>query len=119
MPDRSDAPAGSIETLPPAELDGGRLARHGLWVVAFVADWRPFCRRFLPELSRLAGRGLQIARADVTSYDSGLWDEYRIDVVPTVIVFRDGRAVYRADGRLGEGLDAEDLAKIDRAAGST
>ncbi len=118
MPARSDATPRALETLAPAELEGNRLARKGTWVVAFVADWCPFCREFLPEFSGMAGRGFELARADVTSYDSALWDDYRIDVVPTVVVFRDGNAIFRVDGRLGEGLDGNDLSKIVRAASS-
>ena len=115
MPAPSDLPTSSLETLPPEELGGNRLARKGTWVVAFVADWCPFCREFLPEFSRLARRGFELARADVTSYESPLWEDYRIDVVPTVVVFRDGVPTFRRDGTLGRGLSDADLSAVRAA----
>ncbi len=95
--------------VPPDELHDGRLARSGTWLVAFLADWCPFSREFAPRFVELAASGLSIARADLTSMSSPLWDEFSIDVVPSVLVFRDGRVLHRADGRFGEGLEDRDL----------
>ena len=36
--------------------------------------------------------------------DESLWDEYLIRAVPTLIVFKDGKSVFRRDARLGGGL---------------
>ncbi len=81
-----------------------RLLRKGTWVVAFLADWCPFCRRFLPEFSALeGGNEFRTAVGDVTSEESPLWEDFRVDVVPTLVVFRDGRPVFRVDGILGSG----------------
>jgi len=96
------------------------LRRDGTWVVAFLADWCPFCHRFLPMLSEIEGtEGLRVAVGDVTSEQSPLWDDFRIEVVPTVVVFRDGRPVFRADGILGAGLARTDLEKARSAALTT
>jgi thioredoxin-like negative regulator of GroEL len=82
-----------------------RLLREGTWVVAFIADWCPFCRRFLPQLSALDGeKSFRTAIGDVTSEESPLWEDFRIEVVPTLVVFRDGRPVFRVEGVLGLGL---------------
>ncbi len=84
-----------------------------MWAVAFVADWCPFCRAFLAPFSELRGAGpFEIAFGDVTDEESPLWDDFRIEVVPTVLGFRDGRAVYRRNGVRGVGLLDEDLAAI-------
>ena len=107
-----------ITTVPPEELQRGGLAREGTWAIAFLADWCPFCRRFTPEFASLAGQGFEIARADLTEYDSPLWDALDIEVVPTVIVYRDGRPIFRANGRLGAGLGADALGAVLAAASS-
>lgn len=94
-----------------------RLLHEGTWVVAFLADWCPFCRRFLPDFSAMDGeRGFRVAIGDVTSEESPLWDDFRIDVVPTVVVFRGERPVFRVDGILGFGLPNGGLAKARAAA---
>ncbi len=98
-------------------FDGDRLLRPGVVVVAFLADWCPFCRRFEPELQRLvAEQRLVAVAADLTSEESPLWDRFRIRVVPTVIVYRDGVSVLRIDGRRLRGLGAADLRRIADAA---
>jgi thioredoxin len=82
-----------------------RLLRDGTWIVAFLADWCPFCQRFLPTFSALPPqKGFRLAVGDVTAEESPLWDDLHLDVVPTVLVFHEGRVVFRVDGILGAGL---------------
>jgi thioredoxin 1 len=108
---------GMLPRIGPAEFDGERLRRPGTVAVAFLADWCPFCRRFEPEFAQLpGGQAYRLVVADLTSEASPLWDRFRIEIVPTVIVYRDGRSVFRADGVAGQGLGARDLAAIDAAA---
>jgi thiol-disulfide isomerase/thioredoxin len=102
--------------LGPNDFHGARLDRFGMWVVAFLADWCPFCRSFGPRLFAISGQGFEVAWADVSRADSPLWDVFEIEVIPTVIIFRNGSVVLRVDGRFGEGLDTPDLAEILRAA---
>jgi len=106
-----------MERLEASAFRNGELLREGTWIVAFVADWCPFCHRFLPRFSALEStQGFRIAAGDVTSEDSPLWDEFRIDVVPTLIVFRNGAAIFRIDGVLGVGLPSGSLEKARSAA---
>lgn len=94
-----------------------RLQRSGTWLVAFLADWCPFCQHFRPELSTLESeKGFRAAEGDLTSMSSPLWDEFHIDVVPTVVVFREGASVFRVDGVLGEGLPPGGLERARQAA---
>ncbi len=110
---------GALARVGPEAFDGERLVRPGVVVVAFLADWCPFCRAFEPELLRLVtDRQLAALAADVTSTDSPLWDRFRIRIVPTVIVYRDGTPTLRLDGRRFRGLGAADLRRIAEAAGA-
>lgn len=106
----------ALERFGSEEFDGQRLRRPGTWVVAFMADWCPFCRRFAPQFEQLAGAGpYQIAMGDVTNEDSPLWDTFEIQVIPTVVVFRDGAPVFRRDGRYLRGLGEKDLTAVREA----
>ena len=76
-------------------------------LVLFYASWCPFCRSFLSVFDRHAAKkgGNLAIRVKVDDYDNPLWDEYRIEAVPTVILFEDGEVCIRLDGRLGLGLN--------------
>ncbi len=104
-----------MERIGPEAFDGQRLRRPGVWIVGFLADWCPFCRAFAPRLEALAKAGRSVAVADLTDEESPLWERFGVDVVPTILVFRDGSVVFRRDGRLGRGLDAPDLEAAERA----
>lgn len=107
-----------IERVDRDAFDGPRLRRPGVVAVGFLADWCGFCDEFLPELRRLADEGRTVLHADLTDLDSPLWETFRVDVVPTLLVFRDGAEVFRADGVRGVGLSAKDLAAARAAMNS-
>jgi len=94
-----------MELLGPEAFEGQRLLRPGMWVVNFSAAWCPYCEEFLPTFASLEGAGgIRIAIGDLTDVDSPLWDRFELTVTPTLIAFRDGTVVFRADGRRGIGL---------------
>lgn len=99
-------------------FDGDRLRLPGTVVVAFLADWCPFCREFEPDFAGLASPSVRLLVADVTSPESPLWDRFGVDVVPTVVLFHGGRVIDRADGVRGRGLQPSDLHRIMRAIGA-
>jgi len=71
----------------------------------FLASWCPFCKRFQPVFETAAKvSGTAWDSVDISDEANELWDEFRIDVVPTVIVFKDGKTVWRKDGIPGRGL---------------
>ena len=77
-------------------------------VALFWATWCPFCRKFKPVFDRLAAdKPWRFASVYLDDYENPLWDDYAVDVVPTLALFRDGKVVERADGVLGYGLDAK------------
>lgn len=90
-------------------FEGERLLRAGVVPVVFLADWCPYCEQFLPELARLDRPGVAALVADLTDLESPLWDRFRVEVVPTVVVFRDGVAAERVDGIRSVGIRSEDL----------
>jgi thiol-disulfide isomerase/thioredoxin len=81
-------------------------------VIALVyASWCPFCVRFLPLFERAS-----------TSYGTDkpyffffqddeeiVADEYSVNVVPSLLVFENGKLVKRLDGVLGIGLSEKQL----------
>ena len=84
-------------------------------VVMFFATWCPFCRRFQGEFERLASsRPWRFAAVYLDDEDNPLWDDYAVDVVPTLAVFRDGTIAARQDGVLGYGIDKKMISEFVR-----
>jgi Hydrogenase-1 expression protein HyaE len=67
----------------------------------------------MPKFVALKG-GLpaSLAIADITELESPLWDDFRIRITPSIIVFRDGAIVSRLDGRRFVGITQSALAKL-------
>ncbi len=94
-----------MENLSARDFRKDALQRTGSWVVNFTADWCPFCQAFLPAFRALEHRvGPRVAIGDVTDLESPLWEDFALEVVPTLVQFESGRPVRRLDGVLGEGL---------------
>jgi len=73
----------------------------------FLASWCPFCRRFQRPFETAAkANGTVWASVDVSD-ENGLWDVFNIEVVPTIIVFKEGKPAWRKDGVLGQGLSED------------
>ena len=82
-------------------------------VVMFTTSWCPFCRRFKPKFVEAAAKAdLRCAMVYIDDWENPLWDEYRVEVVPTLVLFENGRPVARRDGVLGRGLGDHDLTAI-------
>ncbi len=108
-----------LEVLREADFSGDRLGRPGVYVVCFAARWCPVTRRFLPGFVAERGKlGGTLAIADITEWESPLWETFRIRITPTVIVFHDGRVERRVDGRRFFGISPSALARL-RTATST
>ena len=74
---------------------------HDKVVVVFYADWCGFCGRFCPEVRDVAkGSGSDFVMVNISDEENPLWDKYRIDVVPTIMLFSRGSVVDRKSGRL-------------------
>ncbi len=83
-------------------------------LAVFYAEWCPFCVSFLPEFEHLKSENFQIAEVDISDEDNPLWEEYRIDIVPTLIAFENGKETFRRNGRRGVGLGSRDIEDLRR-----
>jgi thioredoxin 1 len=66
-------------------------------LVDFYADWCGPCRRQAPVIDALAVEGFKTVKANV-NVEQELADAYRISVLPTLLIFRDGEVVDRLVG---------------------
>lgn len=57
-------------------------------------------------------RGIAWAPVDISEDDNPLWETFSIGVVPTIIIFNDGKAVFRRDGVLGRGLSGKTIDEV-------
>jgi len=87
--------------------------------ILFYSAWCPFCTDFLPVFEKYAGAAPDSFRRVLTDELPDLEDKYSVDVVPTVIFFKDGKVSKRLDGVLGAGLDGSGLAAFLKACGLT
>src|SRR5436190_21474660 len=75
-------------------------------VVMFWATWCPFSRRFNAEFEKLAAsRPWRFAAVYLDDEENPLWEEYAVEVVPTLALSREGKVADRLDGILEYGID--------------
>ncbi len=93
----------------PAELSSALRGKSA--VVLFHSSWCPFCRRFKPVFdTAVAGqKSWEPLEFMLEEDENPLWSEFRIEVVPTVLFFREGKVVSRLDGKPGVGLRESQL----------
>ncbi len=95
------------------------IAGEDLVVVLFYADWCGFSARFIgpfkEEREDLPGT---VVAANLASNTDPRWDRYHVQAVPTLIAFRHGEPVARADAIPGRGLGPDHLEDlVDRLSG--
>jgi thiol-disulfide isomerase/thioredoxin len=99
-----------MERLTLTDFLGQRLLRSGPTAVLFAADWCGFCREFLPRFHAREGTlSVDFALADVTDLDSPWWETFDVEVVPSIIGFREGNIAWRINGIRSVGLGERDL----------
>ncbi len=79
----------------PEQFDEMIASAKGLVLVDFWATWCPPCRFMNPILAEVAAEqqdALTLAKVDVDN-NRALAERYKIESIPTFIIFRDGKAV--------------------------
>ena len=97
--------------LKPDDFSGTKLLDSGNILGVLYASWCPFCRSFLGvfESTMMRKTDPQGALVDISAEDNPLWETFKVDIVPTLVGFRDGVAIARKDGTAGVGLGTSDL----------
>jgi thiol-disulfide isomerase/thioredoxin len=98
------------------EFENKILKSPGPELVLFAADWCSYCKRFLGVISDYhesdSSTGASRYFVNVVNIDSGdgsLWETYKVDLVPTLMVFSKGKQVFRRDAKPMIGLRQSDL----------
>jgi thiol-disulfide isomerase/thioredoxin len=80
--------------------------------VLFYASWCPFSLAFLPVYEKHAERGGPHFVRMTLDGNEELFDEHAVEVYPTVIFFKSGRAHKRLDGKHLAGLKEKELTAL-------
>ncbi len=98
-------------TLGVDSFTGTRLLDSRNILALFYADWCPFCRSFLPlfETTMRDKTDPVGAIVDVSQTSNPLWENFEVEIVPTLIGFRNGQGIVREDGVAGVGLEMPQL----------
>lgn len=64
------------------------------FVAVFSTGWCGFCRSLIKEIER-KGEGLDAVVVDISDESDPAWDAYKIEMVPTALLFEGGREVAR------------------------
>lgn len=74
----------------------------GVVLIEFFASWCPHCHRMMPvvaELKELLGSQVPVYQYDIDEYPDAA-EEAGADVVPTFIIFKNGKEVWRKSGEM-------------------
>jgi thioredoxin 1 len=82
---------------------------NGEVVALFYASWCPDCSRFCPKfISKFEGKPNYVMVA-IDEDEDIAWDEFKIDSVPSVLVFKGKKISTRYDWDSSSGLDIEKI----------
>ena len=81
-------------------------------IVFFSADWCPYCISFFNNWNEYSKID-DVFIADITDVESKLWDDFNIEVVPTMVIFENGILTKRWDGQLQRGLTIDQIESVN------
>jgi thioredoxin 1 len=88
------------------------LKTKGRVYVLFYASWCPFSQRFLPIFEKYARDNPETCLRVKTDDKAKLCEEYSVDVVPTVLLFENGKVAKRLIGAPGAGLNEKQMKNL-------
>jgi thioredoxin 1 len=72
-------------------------------LILFYARWCGYCRAFKPEFSETGRKSKgSFGLIDISSEDDPAWEDLEIDVVPTLLLFREGGIFDRKSGPMSQ-----------------
>lgn len=93
-------------------------SRNRLLLVNFYAVWCGPCRAMhsvLEEVERQCAKSVDILRVDIDQYESvALVHHFRIMSVPTLLLFRRGRILWRSSGVVSRDTLSDAIRRFDR-----
>lgn len=92
-------------------FSGTRLLDPHDVLAVFYAKWCPFCRSFLKlfEASMKEKTDPFGALVDISDTSNPLWETLDVQIIPTLIGFRNGQVFVRKDGIAGVGIGPREL----------
>lgn len=91
-------------------------------LLLFYADWCGYCKSFIPTFAQSIEKldsDILAGGVKLNDDDNPLWDEFKINAVPTMIAFSKGSVLDRKDAKMGIGLAKRDLVSILSSLGHT
>ncbi|MBC7112523.1 MAG: thioredoxin family protein [Candidatus Methanomethyliales bacterium] len=82
------------------EVESGR----GKFIAVFTTSWCGYCRRLIRELEQ-ANPDFRLILVDIS--DEGCWDDFGVELVPTAVLYKDGKEIKRVSSP--DGLRLRDL----------
>jgi len=92
-------------------FDGTKIRDSRSIIALFCAAWCPFCTRFLRVFEEsMQGREAPVgAVVDISDTNSPLWERFDVEIVPTLVGFKNGKILVRENGVPGVGLGVQEL----------
>jgi thioredoxin 1 len=104
-----NAPSGAgIITLTDASFDSTVLNSDVPVLVDFWAAWCGPCRRLAPEVDAISGEyagRLRVGKLDIDANEATT-DRFRVEAIPTLLLFKNGQVVARMTGAVSQGVIA-------------
>ncbi|OIO05236.1 MAG: hypothetical protein AUJ51_00095 [Elusimicrobia bacterium CG1_02_56_21] len=86
-------------------------------LILFYSGWCHFCSDFMPAFEKISAATpaafIKICVDDLPEIESA----FAVEVVPTVLFFKDGKLSNRLDGVLGRGISEEKMLAFSAACG--
>lgn len=79
------------------------------FIALFVADWCSYCRRLLNELKGKSFK-IPIILVKINDINDECWDKFEIEVVPTAMLYENGRAIKKKFSY--RGLSPKDIEEL-------